>query len=197
MNAPEVDTYAIRQGINPRLQTSFSWKNRLGRALWGIVYTLFFRFSPRPLHAWRAFLLKLFGARMGKGCHVYGNVKIWAPWNLTLGDYVWIGEDTICYSIAPITIGNQATVSQGSHLCTGTHDYEDPNFQLYAKPIVIGDHVWVCADAFVGPGVTIHEGAVVGARSVVIKDMPAWMVCAGHPCKPIKPRVVRERSLES
>lgn len=184
-------TNDIHSNINPRIQPSFSLKNRFRRLIWGITYSLLFRPSPRPTHSWRAFLLRLFGATLGKHCHVYPTVRIWAPWNLHISNYVGIGDYVICYSIAPIYIGDNVTISQGSHLCTGTHDYENPLFQLIANSITIEDEVWVCAEAFVGPGVTIGKGCVIGARSVVTKNMPKWMVCAGNPCRPIKPRVIR------
>jgi putative colanic acid biosynthesis acetyltransferase WcaF len=108
-----------------------------------------------------------------------------------MDDYAGIADDVNCYSMAVISLGKNVVVSQGTYLCTGTHDYEDLNFQLYAKPINIDDRAWLCAESFIHPGVTIGEGAVIGARSVVTKDMPKWTVCAGNPCKPIKPRVVK------
>lgn len=169
---------------------SFSLKNRLARVVWGIVQATVFRFSPKPMHGWRSVLLRLFGATVGKGVHVYPGVKIWAPWNLDLGDECGIGSGVILYSQGKITIGKRVVISQGAQLCSGTHDYTHPGFPLITMPIVIGDNAWIAADAFVHPGVTIGEGSVVGARSVVTKNMPAWMVCAGHPCKPIKERVL-------
>lgn len=182
---------AIREGSNPHTQSSYTLGNRLVRAFWGWVYALFFRFSPTPLHGWRIFLLRLFGAKIGLGCRVYPRVRIWGPWNLEMGDYAAIGNDVDCYCIARIRLGARAVVSQKSYLCTGTHDYTHPGFQLVARPIDIGADAWVAADSFVGPGVNIGEGAVIGARSLVLKSMPAWTVCAGHPCKPIKPRTLR------
>lgn len=170
-------------------EASFSARNRAGRVLWGIVDTLFFKLSPRPLHHWRAFLLRLFGAKIGKGVHVYPGVKIWAPWNLDLGDECGIANGVTLYSQGKITIGKRAVISQGAHLVAGTHDYTKPGFPLYTMPIAIGAYVWVAAEAFIHPGITIADGCVVGARSVVNKDLPGWMVCAGHPCKPIKARV--------
>jgi len=167
---------------------SFSLKNRLSRVVWNIVYVCFFRFSPKPLHAWRAFLLKLFGAQVGKGVHVYPKVAIWAPWNLILEDECGIANGVTLYCQGPIAIGKRAVISQGAHLVAGTHDYTKLGFPLYTKPINIGDYVWVAADTFIHPGVTIGEGAVIGARAVVSKNMPPWMVCAGHPCKPVKKR---------
>lgn len=184
----------ILKGVDPTTRPSFSLRNRLMRVAWGIVYALLFRPSPRPLHAWRAFLLRLFGAKLGEHVHVYPKVRIWAPWNLTIEDRVGVADEAELYSIAPIHLGSRAVVSQGAYLCTGSHDYEDPNFQLVAGAIVVGPHAWVCAQAFVGPGVTVGEGAVVGARAVATRDVPAWTVCAGNPCRPLKPRKVREAS---
>ncbi|WP_346881379.1 WcaF family extracellular polysaccharide biosynthesis acetyltransferase [uncultured Algibacter sp.] len=169
---------------------SFSLKNRLSRLIWNIVSVFFFRYSPRPLHAWRSFLLRLFGATVGKKVHVYPKVSIWAPWNLDLGDECGIANGTTLYSQGKITIGKRSVISQGSHLVAGTHDYTKQGFPLFTKPISIGDNVWIAADSFIHPGVEVGEGSVIGARSVVSKNMPSWMVCSGHPCVPIKPRVL-------
>lgn len=167
---------------------SFSLKNRIARLIWGWVYVLFFRYSPKPFHSWRAMILRCFGAKVGEGVHVYPMVKIWAPWNLELGDYTGIANGVNLYSQGKIVIGERAVISQGVHLCAGTHDYTQTEFPLITKPITIGNQVWVAAEAFVHPGITIGEGSVIGARSVVTKDMPEWMVCAGHPCSPQKKR---------
>jgi putative colanic acid biosynthesis acetyltransferase WcaF len=179
---------------------SFSLRNRLFRLLWNIVYVTLFRFSPKPLHRWRSFLLRCFKAKIGKGVHVYPGVNIWAPWNLEIGDETGIAGGVILYSQGKIKIGARAVISQGSHLVAGTHDYTDPGFPLITKPISIGNFVWVAAEAFIHPGITIGNGCVIGARSVVTKDMPEWMVCSGHPCKIIKERVdfeMREKFLDS
>jgi putative colanic acid biosynthesis acetyltransferase WcaF len=125
---------------------------------------------------------------VGKGVHVYPGVKIWAPWNLNLDDYCGIANGVILYSQGKITIGKRSIISQGAHLVSGTHDYTKQGFPLVTKEITIGNDVWVAADAFVHPGITIGEGCVIGARSVVTKDMPKWMVCTGHPCMPVKNR---------
>lgn len=174
---------------------SFSWRNRFSRALWGISAALLFHPSPRPLHSWRSFLLRMFGAKVGKGVHVYPGAKIWAPWNLELSDECGIATGAILYSQGKISVGKRAVISQGAHLVTGTHDYTKPGFPLVTKPIKIGDNAWIAAEAFIHGGVSIGDGCVIGARSVVTKDMPEWKVCSGHPCEPIKERYVN--NLES
>lgn len=176
----------IVQGNDPRQEPSFTLSHRIARQLWNIAWLLLFRPSPRPLHRWRSFLLRSFGAKIGKNAHIYPAVKIWAPWNLEVGDFVGVGDGASLYCMDRIVIGSYAVISQGSHLCGGSHDYNSENFQLYAKPIVIGSHAWVCAEAFVALGVTVAEGVVVGARSVVTKDISTpWTVHAGHPARQI------------
>lgn len=171
---------------------SFSMANRIGRLAWGIVCPLLFRPSPRPLHAWRSFLLRRFGATIGKGVHVYPGVVIWAPWNLEIGDQAGVASGAILYSQDKITLGEKSVISQGAHLCAGTHDFTKAGFPLVTKPIFIGAHAWIAAEAFVHPGVTVGEGTVVGARSVVTKDLPAWKVCAGFPAKVLKERQIED-----
>jgi putative colanic acid biosynthesis acetyltransferase WcaF len=167
---------------------SFSAKNKLARAIWIFVAMVLFHPSPRPFHRWRAFLLRIFGAKVGKGVHVYPGTQIWAPWNLELADQCGIARGAILYSQGKITIGRRSVVSQGAHLVTGTHDYTAPGFPLITLPIHIGDQAWIAAEAFIHPGITIGTGCVIGARSVVTRNMPDWTVCAGHPCEPIKKR---------
>jgi putative colanic acid biosynthesis acetyltransferase WcaF len=179
----------IKEDIDPFNEPSFYASNRVARVIWTIVWSLLFRTSPTSLHVWRACLLRCFGAKVGRGCHVYPSVRIWAPWNLELDDEVGIGNGVTCYSIARISIGKRAVVSQGAHLCTGSHDYNSASFQLIASPIAIEDRAWVASEAFIGPGVTIREGAVVGARAVVTKDVDAWAVVGGNPAKVIGKRM--------
>lgn len=182
----------ILSGPDPRTSASFSRSNRIKRLLWGIVYTLLFRPSPRPAHAWRAMLLRLFGAKLGSDVHVYAKVVVWAPWNLDIADRVGVADGAELYNIALIRLEENVVVSQAAFLCTGTHDFEDPGFQLYAKPITVRREAWVAAQAFVGPGVTVGEGAVVGARAVVVRDVEPWTVVAGNPAKVVKTRKLRD-----
>lgn len=163
-----------------------------GRVLWALVQPLF-RFSPRPMFGWRAALLRLFGARVGRGVHVYPSARIYLPWNLQIDDQASIGEWALVYNLGPVRIGAQATVSHRAHLCAGTHDYRDPALPLLRVPVVIGPAAWICAEAFVGPGVTVGEGAVLAARAVAVKDVPAWQVAGGNPARVLKPRVMKGR----
>lgn len=176
----------IIQGNNSYKSPSFPLRHRVRRQLWNWVWLLLFRPSPRPLHSWRAMLLKAFGAKLGKGTHVYPAAKIWAPWNLILEDYVGVADGATIYNMDTVRIGSYSVISQGAHLCGGSHDYNSENFQLYAKPITLGKHVWICAEAFISLGVEIPDGVVIGARSFVTKNIiEPWTVHAGHPAKQI------------
>ena len=172
----------ILQGNDPFIQPSFSLTNRIMRGLWGIVWLMFFRPSPRLFHAWRRLVLRLFGARLGEHVNVHPNVKIWAPWLLTISNRVGIADGVTLYNMAHMTIGENCVISQGAHLCSGSHDIDSDNFQLIVKPIRLNKNVWVCAEAFIGPGVEIAEGCVLGARAVVVKSInQPWSVWAGNP----------------
>lgn len=131
-------------------------------------------------------ILRLFGARIGKHVHIHPTVKIWAPWNLYIGDYVGIGDGVNLYCMDKISVDDYAVISQGAHLCAGSHDFNRRNFQLITAPISIGSRAWICADAFVGIGVSIAEGVVVGARAVVSKSIDeGWTVWGGIPSRKI------------
>ena len=163
---------------------SFSLADRLYRLAWGITWTLLARWTPPPFKPWRRLLLRLFGARMGEGSDVRSTATVWSPRNLTMGRHSTIGLGAHCYSMAPIELGEFVVVSQRAHLCAGTHDTETQAMQLYARPIRIGSNAWIAAEAFVGPGVTIGEGAVLGARGVAVRDVEPWAVYAGYPAEP-------------
>jgi putative colanic acid biosynthesis acetyltransferase WcaF len=173
------------------MRPEITFRGKLARLLWGVVYALLFRPSPVALHAWRRVLLRLFGARIGAGAHPYPACRVWAPWNLRMGDHSCLANGVDCYSVAAVTLGAHATVSQYSYICTASHNYDDPSFALVARPVSIGPYAWVAAAAFVGPGVTVGEGAVVGARAVVVKDVEPWSVVAGNPAVKIKSRRFR------
>jgi putative colanic acid biosynthesis acetyltransferase WcaF len=167
---------------------SFGLGNRLARIAWMVGWFCLCRWTPPPLHRWRAVVLRMFGAQVGAGVHVYASAEVWAPWNLEIGDGSAIGRNATVYSQGRITLGRRVVISQGVHLCAGTHDFEAPGFPLVTKPIVVRDHAWIAAEAFIHPGVTVGEGCVVGARSVVVEDLPEWSVCTGFPARPLRPR---------
>lgn len=158
------------------------------RFAWKLVEATVFRWSPLPCHGWRCFLLRAFGARVQRPAYPYPSVRIWAPWNLEMGAGSCIGSGVNCYSVAPIVLEAGALVSQGSHLCSATHDHRAADFPLMAGPIRIGEGAWVAADAFVGPGVLVAARAVVGARAVVTKDVGEGVIVAGNPARRISMR---------
>lgn len=160
------------------------WSRRelVGRLLWGLVWPAF-RFSPRPLWGWRRFMLRVFGAKVGIQVHLHPSARVYIPWNLKIGDWSSVGFDVLLYNLGPLNIGSRSTISQRAHLCGGTHDYRDPTMPLVKSTITIGDDSWVCADAFVGPGVVVGNRSIVAARSVVIKDVPDETMVGGNPAR--------------
>jgi len=160
------------------------------RGLWSLVQATLFRWSPKALHSFRARLLNLFGANIPRPAEVviFPTVRVIFPRNLTLEPRSMVGPQVLLYNLGPITLRRGANISQRCHLCAGTHDYMRWDMPLVTKPIEIGENAWLGADVFVGPGVSIGKLCVIGARSVVVKSMPEYTVCAGNPCRPIKPR---------
>lgn len=170
-----------------------SLKNKILRVVWGFVYLVLFRYTPNILFwEWRVFLLRLFGAKIGKHCKIRSSAIIWAPWNLETRDYVAIGPKAQIYNVDKIMLYTKACISQGAYLCTASHDITNKENPLKTAPIMIHSFAWVAADAFVGMGVTIGEGAVVGARAAVFKDVEPWTVVGGNPAKFIKRRELKE-----
>jgi len=181
MKSMSIDVHANR--------SSRKWtrSEQLGRVLWAAAWPLF-RVSPRPMWWWRVALLRLFGAHIENDVHIYPSVAIEIPWNLTIGQYVAIGDRVTLYSLGTVEIGSETTISQGVHLCAGTHDYKKRDFPLVKAPIVIGKGAWICADAFVGPNVQIGDRSIVGARAVVMRQVPPDSIVAGNPAVLIKQR---------
>ena len=169
-------------GIKKSLHSPvFSYRHKLIRLFWGGIYLFFFKYSPVPFFSYRRSLLRLFGAKLSSKTHIYPSAKIWFPLNLAMARGATIGPNVIIYNQGNINIGINSIVSQGAHLCASTHDYNDPLHPLILSPITIGNNVWVCADAFVGPGVILAEGCVIGARAVVNKNTKNWTVYTGNP----------------
>ena len=168
-----------------RQARKWSRSELLGRAAWALAHP-FFALSPRVFWGWRRLILKCFGARVGSGVHIHPGVKIAIPWNLTIGKDSAIGEGARVYNLGPLAIGERATISQYVHLCGGTHDHACANFTLVKSPISIGDDAWICADAFIGPGVEIGHGSIVGARAVVVKNVASNLAVAGNPARVIR-----------
>ena len=159
------------------------------RVLW-LLGAALFRMTPPRCFTVRRWLLRLFGATVGAEVNIDSSTRIYFPWNLTVGDWTAIGEHVLIYNLGQVSIGRRATISHGAHLCAGTHDYRRVDLPLRKPPIIIGDQVWICTEAYVGPGVSVHTGAVVAARAVVTRNVPAWSVVAGNPA-----RVTRTREL--
>lgn len=167
-----------------------SFSNKVARVLWAVAWCCLFRPSPKILHGWRRSLLRLFGAKIGHGAHPHPSSKIWAPWNLEMGEHSSLGHNTDCYCVEKILIGAHSTVSQYSFLCTASHDCTSPTMPLTTAPISIGEGAWIAADVFIGPGVKIGDGAVIGARSSIFRNVEPWTVVTGN-----HPMVIRKRKI--
>lgn len=152
--------------------------------LWWLLQGMAFPLSLHNFNGFRCWLLRLFGAKIGRGVIIRPTARFTYPWKVTIGDYSWIGDDVVFYSIDEIIIGSHAVISQECYLCTGSHDIQQETFPLTTAPIKIGNGVWVATDCFVAPGVTIGANAVIGARSSVFRDIPPQQVAWGTPCQP-------------
>jgi len=176
--------------LGQHTQTPYPRRELVARLLWGIVQATVFRWSPRPCHTFRARLLRLFGAKIPAPARVvvFPTVRVTFPWKLALADRAMLGPEVIVYNLSMITLERGANVSQRTHLCAGSHDFNRWSMPLVESPIRLGANVWVAADVFIGPGVEVGELSVVGARSVVMKSLPPRKVCFGHPCRPVRDR---------
>ena len=180
----------------PRYKTKFSLKNKSKRAIWAIIRFFFFRYTPSFLpifNQWRILILKIFGAQIGKYTIIYPSAKIWAPWNLIIGKNCCIGPNVFCYNPSLLKLGNKVVISQNTYICGGSHDINSISLPFKCLPIKINDYVWICADSFIMMGINIGEGAVIGERSVVVKDIQPYNVVAGNPAKFVKKRIINEQ----
>jgi len=180
MNYQKLDTFKLPAG--------FRGRSAIAVQLWWLVQATLFRWSPQFLYGWRRLLLRLFGAEIGKNVIIRPSVTVTYPWKLKIGDHSWIGDDVVLYTLGEITIEDNVVISQRSYICTGSHDYSKPSFDIYAKPILVKQQAWLATDVFVAPGITIGKAAVIGARSSVFKDIPEAMICTGNPATPVKTR---------
>ncbi len=188
---PSNPTSPVFQRLDRVAGYPYPLSDYLRRFAWSIVQATLIRLSPGRAMGWRRFWLKLFGAKVGKLSGIRPTTRIIHPWLLTLEDYTMLGDGVTVYNLGHVTVGEHTVVSQNVHLCAGTHDYTKPDLPLIRSTITIGRGVWVCADAFIGPGVTIGDNTVVGARAVVVKDVGPDIVVAGNPARPVKPREMK------
>ena len=178
----------MSEGYQSVYRSELSVANRATRLLWSIVYTLFFRPSPWFLYRWRVMLLKIFGAGIDKTCIVHSSARIYAPWNLIMHPRACLAARVHCYNVDKVEIGIDATVSDGTYLCTASHDIDSTGRELKTAPIQIGDYAWVFAHARIGPGVVIEDQAVVAMGAVVVRPVAAGDVVGGNPAKFIRKR---------
>ncbi|HZL37117.1 MAG TPA: DapH/DapD/GlmU-related protein [Tepidisphaeraceae bacterium] len=172
--------------------SAWTGRQKAGRLLWAIVYRLFFRMTFHNWYAVRAAILRGFGAKIGRNVRIRRTVHIEIPWNLELADDVSVGDEAILYALGPIRIQQRSVVSQYAHLCAGTHDHTHKDFPLLRVPVIVGQDCWIAADAFIGPGVSIGDRSVVGARATVVKDVPPDQVVGGNPARFLKARVLQD-----
>ncbi len=180
--------HAPDPGGDAYTRPAFPLSNRARRAVWNLCWLLLYRPSPRPLHRWRALLLRLFGAQLGPHCHFYPGSRVWAPWNLRCEDHVAAGDGAEIYNPALIELRSHVILSQNSYLCGATHDYNDPAFPLLAFRMRVERYAWICARAAVAPGVHVGEGAVLGLGAVATRDLQPWTVYSGNPAQPQRNR---------
>lgn len=189
-----MDLLQRKQDVDPYLQPTFTLTNRLRRLLWIVSWALLCRWTPRPLHAWRVFILRIFGAKIGRGNAIYPNVIIWAPWLLQTEDVVRIGPGAEIYNPGGVYFSHHVTISQSAYICGATHDYNSQDFTYITKELRLDPYVWICARATLLPGAYCEEGSILGAGSLTSKRLKAWTVYAGNPAKAVR---IRNNFLEA
>lgn len=171
-----------------RVPAGFRGRSGVYVQLWWLAQALLIGLSPQPFHGWRAAVLRAFGAKVGQGVRIRPSARVTYPWKVSIGDNAWIGDRAELYSLETIEIGDNACVSQDCYLCTGSHDHRTIDFAYDCRPIRIGAESWLAAGCFVGPGVTVGAAAVIGARSMVLRDVAPARICAGNPLRDLGPR---------
>ncbi|SEB80921.1 putative colanic acid biosynthesis acetyltransferase WcaF [Maribacter dokdonensis] len=172
-----------------KMPSTFRGRSKYIVQLWWIVNATLFNWSPQFLFGWRRLLLRFFGAQIGENVLIRSSVRITYPWKLKVGDYSWIGDDCVLYNLGEITIGKNVALAHKVYINTGGHEYDKTTFDIFSKPVVIEDECWITNDVYIAPGVNIGKGAIIAARSTVLKDVPEGCICAGTPAKPIKNRI--------
>lgn len=185
---PERPATTLHPVKDPYTAPQYSLGNRIRRQLWSIAWIFLYRPSPRIAHAWRALLLRIFGARLGAHCRFYPASRVWAPWNLECQDTVIVADGAELYNPAPMVLASHAIVSQGAYLCGATHDYNNPAFPVISYPMRMGRYAWIAARAIVSPGVNLGEGAILGLGSLATRDLEPWSIYAGVPARKVKER---------
>ncbi|MGO8718274.1 MAG: putative colanic acid biosynthesis acetyltransferase [Acidobacteriaceae bacterium] len=184
----EIAGSGARARKDPYTAPQYTLGNRVRRQLWSIVWIVLYRPSPRIAHAWRAWLLRCFGAKLGPHCRFYPASRVWAPWNLRCEDTVMVADRAELYNPALMVLASHAIVSQGAYLCGATHDTNDPKFPVVSFPMRLGRYAWVAARACVAPGVNLGDGAILGLGSIATKDLEPWSIYVGVPARKIKDR---------
>ena len=171
-----------------RRRSPVSLGGRIKRLIWSIVQATLYRGSFHTWSGWRAMLLRAFGAKIGRECTIRRTSRVYYPWQFEMGDASCLGDDCTVYNLGLVKLGKYVTLSQEAYLCGGTHDYAVREMPLITKPIIVGDDAWICARAFIGPGVTVGNGGIVAAGAIVHKDVEGWTIVGGNPAKLIKKR---------
>jgi putative colanic acid biosynthesis acetyltransferase WcaF len=180
----------VFQQLDRAERAPYRVSERLLRAAWALVNATVWRL-PRGW-GWRRWLLRQFGAKVGRGAIFRASARVFHPWLFEIGDFSTLGPGVVIYNLGPVRIGSHTTISQDCYVCAGTHDYTIPHLPLVRPPIDIGSGVWVAAQAFVGPHVSIGDNCVIGARAVVMKTIAPGMIAAGNPARELKPRPMRQ-----
>jgi putative colanic acid biosynthesis acetyltransferase WcaF len=179
---------AVVRDFGDRAESPYTLKEKIGRVLWNYLGQRLFSLTFHNWYGVRNGLLRMFGGTVGRPVRIRPSVRIEQPWNLTIGDECSIGDRAVIYCLGKVTLSDFVSISQHAHLCAGTHDWRKPDLPLMRPPIVVEEHVWIAADAYVGPGVTVRAGGLIGARACVFKDTEPWTIYGGNPAKPLRER---------